>query len=148
MKLLRGSVECSESPDPPHHSRRRLLLAMLADVKPSQAHMIRMMERCVRQLAAFESADEFRVVQMHCARSHFAHRNGSHKDKPRSCFCRAEATGLILRKNKKGRAQSERPLRINPGGDLRSHTVTRAVSSALRGLTSVFGMGTGVTLAV
>ena len=37
---------------------------------------------------------------------------------------------------------------FNPGGDLRSHTVTRAVSSARRGLTSVFGMGTGVTLAV
>ena len=35
-----------------------------------------------------------------------------------------------------------------PGGDLRSHTVARAVSSALRGLTSVFGMGTGVTPAV
>ena len=32
-----------------------------------------------------------------------------------------------------------------PGGDLLSHTATRAVSSALRGLTSVFGMGTGVT---
>ena len=32
-----------------------------------------------------------------------------------------------------------------PGGDLLSHTVTRAVPSALRGLTSVFGMGTGVT---
>ena len=32
-----------------------------------------------------------------------------------------------------------------PGGDLLSHTVTRAVSSALRGLTSVFEMGTGVT---
>jgi hypothetical protein len=37
---------------------------------------------------------------------------------------------------------------FNPGDDLRSHTVTHAVSSALRGLTSVFGMGTGVTLAV
>jgi hypothetical protein len=36
----------------------------------------------------------------------------------------------------------------NPGDDLRSHTVARAVSSAQRGLTSVFGMGTGVTLAV
>ena len=35
-----------------------------------------------------------------------------------------------------------------PGGDLRSHTVARAVSSALRGLTSVFGMGTGVSPAV
>ncbi len=33
---------------------------------------------------------------------------------------------------------------IIPGGDLLSHTATRAVSSALRGLTSVFGMGTGV----
>src|SRR5438309_9738890 len=41
-----------------------------------------------------------------------------------------------------------RPFQFNPGGDLRSHTVARAVSSALRGLTSVFGMGTGVTLAV
>ena len=39
-------------------------------------------------------------------------------------------------------------LGFNPGGDLRSHTVARAVSSARRGLTSVFEMGTGVTLAV
>ncbi len=38
--------------------------------------------------------------------------------------------------------------RFNPGSDLRSHTVTRAVSSAQRGLTSVFGMGTGVTPAI
>ena len=37
---------------------------------------------------------------------------------------------------------------FNPGSDLRSHAVTRAVSSAQRGLTSVFGMGTGVTLVV
>ena len=43
---------------------------------------------------------------------------------------------------------SSGPFGIYPGGDLRSHTVTRAVSSAQRGLTSVFGMGTGVTLAV
>ncbi len=33
----------------------------------------------------------------------------------------------------------------NPGGVLLSHTVTHAVPSALEGLTSVFGMGTGVT---
>ena len=33
----------------------------------------------------------------------------------------------------------------NPGSDLLSHTVTRAVPSAVEGLTSVFGMGTGVT---
>ena len=39
-------------------------------------------------------------------------------------------------------------LNLNPGGDLRSRAVTRAVSSAQQGLTSVFGMGTGVTLAI
>ena len=31
------------------------------------------------------------------------------------------------------------------GGDLLSHTVSRAVPSALKSLTSVFEMGTGVT---
>jgi hypothetical protein len=31
-----------------------------------------------------------------------------------------------------------------PGSDLLSHAVTSAVPSALEGLTSVFGMGTGV----
>ena len=35
---------------------------------------------------------------------------------------------------------------INPGDFLLSHTVTRAVPSAPTGLTSVFGMGTVVTL--
>jgi hypothetical protein len=49
---------------------------------------------------------------------------------------------------KKGPIRRSGPLVNYPGGDLRSHTVTRAVSSARRGLTSVFGMGTGVTLAV
>ena len=34
----------------------------------------------------------------------------------------------------------------NPGDFLLSHAVTRAVPSAPAGLTSVFGMGTGVTL--
>ena len=34
---------------------------------------------------------------------------------------------------------------MNPGGDLLSHTVSRAVPSALEGLTSLFGMGRGVT---
>jgi hypothetical protein len=33
----------------------------------------------------------------------------------------------------------------DPGNGLLSHPVTRAVPSALRGLTTVFGMGTGVT---
>jgi hypothetical protein len=50
--------------------------------------------------------------------------------------------------NEKGSDYSEPFLDFNPGGDLRSRAVTRAVSSALQGLTSVFGMGTGVTLAV
>jgi hypothetical protein len=40
------------------------------------------------------------------------------------------------------------PYKIKFGGDLLSHTVTHAVPSALRGLTSVFGMGTGVTLSL
>ena len=31
-----------------------------------------------------------------------------------------------------------------PGGDLLSHTASHAVPSAMKGLTSVFGMGTGV----
>ena len=34
----------------------------------------------------------------------------------------------------------------NPGSDLLSHAVTRTVPSAVAGLTSVFGMGMGVTL--
>jgi hypothetical protein len=35
--------------------------------------------------------------------------------------------------------------KILPGDDLLSHTLARAVPSALRGLTAVFGMGTGVS---
>ena len=40
----------------------------------------------------------------------------------------------------------ERASLNNPGDFLLSHTVSRAVPSAPTGLTSVFGMGTGVTL--
>jgi hypothetical protein len=36
--------------------------------------------------------------------------------------------------------------RNTPGSDLLSHTPADAVPSAVAGLTSVFGMGTGVTL--
>ena len=36
----------------------------------------------------------------------------------------------------------------NPGVDLLSHTVSRAVPSALKGLTTVFGMGTGGSLSL
>ncbi len=42
----------------------------------------------------------------------------------------------------RGRPTWRRP--YYPGDDLLSHTVTRAVPSALKGLTSVFGKGTGV----
>jgi hypothetical protein len=41
---------------------------------------------------------------------------------------------------------TERAFINNPGDFLLSHTASRAVPSAPRGLTSVFGMGTGVTL--
>jgi|RhiMetdeSRZDD1v2_1073273.scaffolds.fasta_scaffold94174_4 hypothetical protein len=37
-------------------------------------------------------------------------------------------------------------LENTPGSDLLSHTPAHAVPSAVAGLTSVFGMGTGVTL--
>src|SRR5204863_7170634 len=39
----------------------------------------------------------------------------------------------------------ERRASFTPGGDLLSHTVSRAVPSALEGLTALFGMGRGVT---
>jgi hypothetical protein len=39
-------------------------------------------------------------------------------------------------------------IEFNAGDHLISHTLSRAVPSAQRGLTSVFGMGTGGTLAV
>jgi hypothetical protein len=53
-----------------------------------------------------------------------------------------------------GRKMKEKPAQeysragfvINPGDFLLSHAVSRAVPSAPAGLTSVFGMGTGVTL--
>src|SRR5206468_12407998 len=46
---------------------------------------------------------------------------------------------------RKGPPLSRGALRFTPGGDLLSHTVSRAVPSALEGLTSLFGMGRGVT---
>ena len=38
-----------------------------------------------------------------------------------------------------------RALFFNPGNDLLSHSLAQAVPSALEGLTSVFGMGTGIS---
>jgi hypothetical protein len=56
-----------------------------------------------------------------------------------------ELWGRYTRKGPEGVALE--PLRLkNPGSDLLSHAPTHAVPSAETGLTSVFGMGTGVTL--
>ena len=54
------------------------------------------------------------------------------------------APGTGRSEHEKARVIATRALHVNPGGDLLSHTVTSAVPSALEGLTSVFGMGTGV----
>jgi hypothetical protein len=51
-------------------------------------------------------------------------------------------------KRKKARSVERAFRDANAGDYLISHTLPRAVPSARRGLTSVFGMGTGVTLAV
>ena len=47
---------------------------------------------------------------------------------------------------KPAQLNTERASMRNPGDFLLSHAASRAVPSAPRGLTSVFGMGTGVTL--
>jgi hypothetical protein len=57
---------------------------------------------------------------------------------------RSEACPESIHK-KRPDAKTHRAWKNNPGSDLLSHTVTRAVPSAVEGLTSVFGMGTGVT---
>jgi hypothetical protein len=49
----------------------------------------------------------------------------------------------LSEKAKRPSAQSGWPLKNIAGDHLISHTVTHAVPSAQRGLTSVFGMGTG-----
>ena len=47
---------------------------------------------------------------------------------------------------RKARDTASRALVNNAGSDLLSHTVSHTVPSAVSGLTSVFGMGTGGTL--
>jgi hypothetical protein len=54
-------------------------------------------------------------------------------------------TDLLPPYQKKTLLQSLEEGSENSGGDLLSHTVTHVVPSALESLTSVFGMGTGVT---
>jgi hypothetical protein len=56
---------------------------------------------------------------------------------------RATKTAPESQENK-GVRQVRRTTKKASGSDLLSHTVTNAVPSALEGLTSVFGMGTGV----
>ncbi len=51
-------------------------------------------------------------------------------------------------KTKKPTPKSGLFFKTYAGDHLISHTISRAVPSAQRGLTTVFGMGTGVTLAV
>ena len=52
---------------------------------------------------------------------------------------------MRTRKRKTPQHEAEAFYEFNPGDDLLSHAVTRAVPWALEGLTTVFGMGTGVT---
>ena len=54
----------------------------------------------------------------------------------------AECSAIELRRN---RWRGIEPLRLGSGGDLCSRAVSSQVLSALKGLTSVFGMGTGGT---
>jgi hypothetical protein len=56
-----------------------------------------------------------------------------------------QGTVFFFRNKKALPRTNEEGLFKNPGGVLLSHTVTHVVPSALEGLTSVFGMGTGVT---
>src|SRR5579872_6388668 len=69
------------------------------------------------------------------------------RDESASVNHRGRRTGsLPVSKTKAPRLMSLRALHeIIPGDDLLSHTLARAVPSALRGLTAVFGMGTGVS---
>ncbi len=65
-------------------------------------------------------------------------------------------SNLVANVGSRNVQKRETPARSDPdgrfieqaGGDVLSHAVSHAVPSALRGLTSVFGMGTGVALAL
>ncbi len=51
-------------------------------------------------------------------------------------------------KNKNAPGKFQGRFKVYSGDDLLSHSVSAAVPSAWRGLTAVFGMGTGVTLSL
>src|SRR5712692_3797740 len=127
------------------HTTRNSITGKRGDVQPDtiarQAHVAGIWFRVIHAMGEFPPEAEPLAIEV-LRRSrvrHMEERDGELEQvAPPSGSC----------KNKKASIRGPRPLRFNPGGDLRSHTVTRAVSSALRGLTSVFGMGTGVTPAV
>ena len=65
-----------------------------------------------------------------------------------TCAMTSATTAAVTRKScllkEKAPGQTTRGF-FNPGNDLLSHPVSRAVPSAQEGLTSVFGMGPGVS---
>ena len=65
---------------------------------------------------------------------------------PAVCHSPAGGTGRASNEKSPLQQNCEAGFMNNPGSDLLSHTPTHAVPSAVAGLTSVFGMGTGVTL--
>jgi hypothetical protein len=66
----------------------------------------------------------------------------------RDCITQIDKRKRIIDRNGKGHAALATWPLFNAGNYLLSHTLSRAVPSAQRGLTSVFGMGTGGTPAV
>ena len=62
---------------------------------------------------------------------------------PAGTLAAGHSAGLAGQKKEPAR-EAQALLCQGPGSDLLSHPVARAVPSALEGLTSVFGMGTGV----
>ena len=73
-------------------------------------------------------------------------RNDENRRWPAGCNRKSGYTVLSWPGTEKRPPRNEAASKINPGSDLLSHTPAHAVPSAVTGLTSVFGMGTGVTL--
>jgi hypothetical protein len=61
-------------------------------------------------------------------------------------FCQSTLAGAARTEERPETLVESRASRYIPGSDLLSHAPSHAVPSAVAGLTSVFGMGTGVTL--
>ena len=73
---------------------------------------------------------------------------GSRSNGHRRCFSSALSSRRRTRFLQKGPPNGRAFGILNPGDVLLSHAVTHEVPSALRGLTAVFGMGTGVALSL